>query len=68
MHHCMDGEPETIKRVCCKAALTARTFVTPSISLGSPLELETIKKVCCEAGLASPDFHFSQHSIWVTSL
>merc|ERR1712218_414201 len=32
----MDGEPETIKRVCCEAALASETFMTPSIAFGSP--------------------------------
>ena len=30
----MDGEPYTIKKVCCEAALTPRTIVTPEQYLG----------------------------------
>ena len=44
----MNWEPETIKRVCCEAALTLLAFMTLSIAFGSPLsrvgEPETIKE------------------------
>ena len=30
----MDGEPETIKRVCCEAAIIPRTFMTLIIAFG----------------------------------
>ena len=47
----MDGEPETIKRVCCEAAFVPETFMAPSIAFWSPPssigldgEPETIKE------------------------
>ena len=53
----LDGELETIKRVCCEAALTPGLllpqhsiwFTSPRIGLDG--EPETIKRVCCEAAL-----------------
>ena len=59
----MDGELETIKRVCWEAALTLRTFVTPSISLGSPPTSSVwmgsqrqFKRVYCEAAFVPETF------------
>ena len=46
----MDGEPETIIRVCCEAALTPRTtmapiaFRIPAHSIGLDGELDNIKE------------------------
>ena len=37
----MDGEPETIKKVCCEAAITSRTLMTPQYSIANvPLALD----------------------------
>ena len=50
------GSRRQIKRVCCEAALSPRTIITPAQHLGPPRiglhgEPETIKIVCCEAAL-----------------
>ena len=53
----LDWKPETIKRVCCEAALTPGLlqpqdsiwFTSPRIGLNG--EPETIKRICCEAAL-----------------
>ena len=59
----LDGEPETIKRVCCEAAPTPRTFMTPSIAFGSlPLALggwraRNNKKSLLRSSINSQDFY-----------
>ena len=70
----MDGEPETIKRVCCKAALTSRTFITPAYHLVHlPLSLHgwgagDNKKSLLRSSIDLQDFYDPQHMIWFTSL
>ena len=60
----MDWEPETIKRVCCEAAITPKDFHDPqnsiwvtSLKQWMDWEPETIKRVCCEAVFTPKDFY-----------
>ena len=64
----MDGEPETIKRVCREAALTPRTFMTPSYRLVHlPLSLHgwgasDNKKSLLRSSINSQVFYDPQHN------
>ena len=62
----MDGEPETIKIVCCEAAFVPETFMAPIIAFWSPPpsigldgEPETIKE------FAAKQHSTMKHKRWV---